>query len=113
MKLSESEKNELLTNFFEQKLLPFAKLSKDEGRSIFPYSTGENIESYYQERKDSDSYVYELDASDLAGEIARLWLSLEIPELAKIADDLIELAEKIRDGEESSGDVSPFVYAMF
>ncbi len=113
MKLTDTEKENLLRTFYRDKLLPVAAAAKRERVEIFPLGPDNSKSSYYCERDDSGRYVHEIDPDDLAGQLREIWSGGDLPLLAKIADALVELAESVRDDEPPSDDVSPFIYAMF
>jgi hypothetical protein len=109
--LTDTQKEELLTAFYRDRLLPLAELAKERGVEFFPLGAEVDAESYYKDRSDDGNYVHKINSADLAGELAKLWADL--PELAALAAPVVELAEAIKEDEESSEEVSPFIYAMF
>lgn len=101
----------ILRAFYREKLLPLADAARERGIEFFPLGGEENAASYYKDRNDDGNYVHEVDAANTAGELEKLWA--DFPELAALAGPIVELAETIKEDEESSEEVSPFIYAMF
>jgi hypothetical protein len=104
MSLSIEQKEKILRAFYRERLLPLAEKSLE----FFPLGKDESAASYYIERNDDGSYIHEIDAPNLRGELEKLWQ--EFPELA---GPIVELAEVVKEDEEASDEVSPFIYAMF
>ncbi len=111
MPLTDLQKEELLKTFYRERLLPLAEIARGRGVEFFPLAKDEAAESYYHDRNDDGNYVHEIDAADPAAELKTLWRDL--PELAALAEPIIALAESIKEDEETSEEVSPFIYAMF
>ena len=109
--LTDQQKEELLTTFYRERLLPLAELAKERGVEFFPLGAEVNAESYYKDRNDDGNYVHEINSADLAAELEKLWR--DFSELAALAAPIVELAEAVKEDEESSEEVSPFIYAMF
>ena len=109
--LTDIQKEELLKAFYHDRLMPLAEIARERGIVFFPLSDETAVESYYKDRNDDGNYVHEIDAEDLAGELADLWS--DFPELAALAGPIVELAEAIKEDEESTEEISPFIYAMF
>ncbi len=98
--------DEKLRAFYHERLLPIAR------DSYFPTAAENDAATYYIDRNDSGGYIYEIDATDLASELRAMW-SGDSPELAEISDELTQLADLLQEKEETSEEVSPFIYAMF
>lgn len=111
MAITDQEKETLLRDFYREKLLPLTDAARERGIEFFPLSGEEGAASYYRDRNDDGNYVHEIDAANTAGELEKLWA--DFPELATLAGPIVQLAESIREDEESSEEVSPFIYAMF
>lgn len=109
--MTEIQKEELLKAFYHDRLMPLAETAAERGTVFFPLSGDPSAESYYKDRNDDGNYVHEIDAENLAGELADLWAGF--PELAALAAPIVELAEAIKEDEESTEEISPFIYAMF
>ncbi len=112
MKLTDTEKNELLHRFYIEKLIPLAEKHRASNRDFFPLKPDKNAESYYKDRNDDGNYIHEVDYSDLEGELRELWKG-DLDELGELAAPLVELARLLEEREETDADVSPFIYAMF
>jgi hypothetical protein len=112
--MTNEEKEELLKTFYRERLLPLAAAAREKGIDFFPLAGDESAESYYIDRDDSGNYVHEINSVDLAGELEKLWSDFpELAALAALAEPLVELAEAIKEDEESTEEISPFIYAMF
>jgi hypothetical protein len=109
--LSIEQKEKILRAFYREHLLPLADKAKERGIVFFPPGKDEGTESYYIERQDDGSYIHEIDAANLTKELENLWQ--DFPELAALAGPMVELAETVKEDEESTDEVSPFIYAMF
>ncbi len=114
MSTTNIEKEKILRAFYREHLLPLAEAAKQRGIRFFPLGKDDepsDAASYYIERKDDGNYVHEIDSANLAKELEALWQ--DFPELAALAGPIVELAETIKEDEESTEEVSPFIYAMF
>lgn len=105
--------DEELKTFFREFLMPIAAAAKARGIEYFPRHLDWNADTYYKERPSGESYIHEIDAEDLAGELRSLWSDDAIEELAALSERIEELASGLREFGSQSDDVSPFVYAMF
>ena len=112
MSLSDNEKEALLHSFYHERLMPLVEKARARGVEFFPLGP-EPVASYYIERNDDGNYVHEINADDLAGELRKLWGRGELTELADLAGPIVDLAEAIKETDETPDDVSPFIYAMF
>lgn len=113
MNLNDTEKEKLLSEFFQKRLLPIAESAKSRGVELFPLAPDDAAKSYYLERADDGNYVHEINSADLVSELKDLWSAGETVELADLAEEIVRLAETLQEHEETSEEVSPFIYAMF
>lgn len=111
--VSNEEDNRLLDNFFEEKIVPLAKAAEESGVEVLQLGLSKEADSYFIDRNDNGNYLHSIDSANTDTELAKLWANDPIPGLSEIASPLMELAEKLHENEEESGEVSPFVYAMF
>ena len=112
MALNDAEKEELLRGFYHDWLMSLAESARSRGVEFFPLGPDRAAESYYIERTDGGNYVHEISA-DLTSELRALWAGGEFAEMAELAAPIVTLAEAIKESEETTEDVSPFIYAMF
>ena len=112
MSLTDTEKEKLLLSYFNESLLPVFEKMSERGIEFFPMFSDESAESYYQERDDGD-YVHEINFKEANSELKDILKTDNLPELEKLAESLISLAEILQEQEETQDEVSPFVYAMF
>lgn len=113
MSLTDTEKQDLLHRFYHERLIPLVEKARAGGIEFFPAGPDPTAESYYIDRSDDGNYVHEINANDLAGDLRGLWSRGELKELAELAGPIVELAEAIKETDETPEDVSPFIYAMF
>jgi hypothetical protein len=113
MSLTDTEKEDLLHRFYHERLMPIVERARAGGVEFFPDGPDTAAESYYIDRNDDGNYVHEINPNDLAGDLRQLWSSGELKELADLAGPIVELAESIKETDETPEDVSPFIYAMF
>jgi hypothetical protein len=112
-------KDESAAAFFREVLVPVALGERESGREFFALRPEGEAESYYVEptRREMRPEDFELRAADsvedFVRELAALWSSEGREELAAMAPRLAALASDVREDEEQSGDVSPFMYVMF
>jgi hypothetical protein len=116
---STEDKELLAAEFFDELLAPLAERERAAAKSFFPLGADPRAESYYVEptRRAMEASDFELRAArslaDFVKELAALWASEGHEELAALAPRLLELAEEMREQEEQTEDVSPFIYVMF
>lgn len=106
--MTNEQKEKILRAFYREHLLPLAEKAKERGTRFFPTGKDDEAESYYIERNDDGNYIHEIDSANLAKELETLWRDFN-----ELAELLVELAETIKEDEESTEEVSPFIYAMF
>lgn len=109
--MNSTERNEemRLRAFYQQHLIPLAVQLRRQGKTLLPTQPDRSSDSYYAEREGCVSYVTEI--SDIDTELRRIWAT--DPEFGALIEPLLQLAHELEITEERSGDVSPFVYAMF
>ena len=107
------ENDKMAADLFAERIVPLAALAREKGVEFFPLGFDDRVQTYYVERTDNGDYIHEIDEAKLAEELDRIWQEDRIPEIAGLAEPLIALAESLREKEETSEDVSPFIYAMF
>ncbi len=106
-------------DFFREVLVPVALRERATGREFFALRPDAAAESYYVEptNRSMEPADFELRASesveDFIRELAALWASEGLEELAATAPRLAALASGLREDEEQTDDVSPFMYVMF
>jgi len=102
-----------LSDFYRERIVTLSELARERGVEFFPLGSDKTLESYYTERQDEADYIHEIDSTNLAEELRSLWSNGDLPELAEIADELINFATLLQEKESEPEDVSPFIYAMF
>jgi hypothetical protein len=116
---SDARKHRLASDFFREVLVPLALKERESGREFFALRPDASAESYYVEptKREMRPEDFELRAGEsvegFVRELAALWSSEGREELAAMAPRLAALAVEVRDDEEQSDDVSPFMYVMF
>jgi hypothetical protein len=115
----DADKDRSATAFFREVLVPAALRERESGREFFALRPDAAAESYYVEptRREMSPEDFELRASEsieaFVRELAALWSSEGREELAAMAPRLASLASELREDEQQSDDVSPFMYVMF
>lgn len=101
-----------LQRFFRKRLVPAAEKLRARGVSFFPLGPESEAETWYEgpprEPKFTTLAVDECEAA-----LRELWQQKDLPELAALAGELMNLAKHLEVQEEESADVSPFVYVMY
>jgi hypothetical protein len=110
-----TQMEKVLATFYRDRLLPLAEIAAARGIEFFPLVPDPLRESYYVDRNDDGVYVHTIESDKLVDELKSMWTDDNFPELKEITDELVELANKLKEAEkvESSDEVSPFIYAMF
>ena len=103
----------ILTDFYQDRITPLANAADDAGVEIFPMGLDPDRESYFTDREAGESYIHAIDSDDLTGELQKLWAADPIPGMAEIAAPLLAIADVLHEKEQTSDEVSPFIYAMF
>ncbi|MFN2399732.1 MAG: hypothetical protein ABR543_14005 [Gemmatimonadaceae bacterium] len=115
MSLTDSERAELLRQFYVEHMLPAAERLRQRQVRFFSLAPDRKDppSTYYEARRDSTtaSYVFELENLPAASWLRVRWQ--EYPELMAMLEPLVELSRAIEQSEEESGEVSPLIYAMF
>ncbi|HEV7892766.1 MAG TPA: hypothetical protein VGP08_19280 [Pyrinomonadaceae bacterium] len=115
----DARKDRLAADFFREVLVPVALKEHESGREFFALRPDASAESYYVEptKREMRPEDFELRAGEsikeFVRELAALWASEGREELAAMAPRLAALAREVREDEEQSDDVSPFMYVMF
>jgi hypothetical protein len=115
----DADRDRSASAFFREVLVPVALRERARGREFFSLRPDAAAESYYVEptKRAMESEDFELRASEsieeFVRELAALWSSEGREELAAMAPRLAALASEVREDEEQSDDVSPFMYVMF
>jgi hypothetical protein len=99
-----------LRRFFEDRIVPAATALRDRGVSFFAMAPESEATTYWTERSQDAEYVFQI-GEDLGGEMHLMWR--EHPELVALADDLARIARAMVETRDQSGEVSPFIYAMY
>lgn len=104
---------------FMKEVLPVSNLSKKREQAYFPLEPDPHSLTYYLEREQTamtpeDFEVSGCESSEaLEKALAELWNSQGNTELIPLAQTTVRLAEMLRECEEESQEVSPFIYVMF
>lgn len=110
---NDSYEKDLLSDFYEKFVIPLASAANEAGVEVLKLDVNDASDSYFIDRHDDSDYLHSIDASNMEAELTRLWANDPIPGLSEIAPPLMVLADQLHEKEEVSGEVSPFVYAMF
>jgi len=102
-----------LSAFFNERLMPLAETMRKRGIELFPRGPDANRSSYFIDRSDNGNYIHELDPENIANELREMWTSGDLPELSVIADEMVDIAQSLKENEKAQDEISPFIYAMF
>jgi hypothetical protein len=109
--MSNTEHTEELAEFYRERILSLAERAAKRGIESFPVRGDALADSYFTERSDNETYIHTI--GNIRDDLNELWAGDKIPEMAEIARPLMKIAEMLREREQASDEVSPFIYAMF
>ena len=110
MSSTDGGREELALQFFTECLVPAAARLRARQARLLPDGPDPVAATYYTTRPPREEYIVDLDAP-LTEVLRDQWK--EYPELAALAEPLSRLARDLRQHREESGEVSPFIYALF
>lgn len=110
---NDSNEKDLLSDFYEKFILSLANSADEAGVAVLKLDVNHASDSYFIDRVEDSDYLHSIDASNMEAELTKLWANDPIPGMSEIASPLMMLADHLHEDEEVSGEVSPFVYAMF
>lgn len=113
MTINDANVNDSLRDFFYDVLLPIAESAQQQGVEFFPLGPEAKADSYYSDLSGANSYLHEIDLSDLGTELRQLWASGDFPDLVKIAAALEKFSKLLKEKADETDEISPFIYAMF
>ncbi len=103
-----------VSRFWQRRLRPAAERLKARGVGFFPRGPEREAESWYVAGPPAEApELVEIPLDGCADLLRRHWEEAGLPELAALADELVELARACEIEAEESADVSPFVYVMY
>ena len=108
-----------LDNFFRAELLPLAQKYQREGRALLAGNPDPSQATYYERRTVTRMSKSDFESGscrrleDLAAALDALWRQQGFDELAELAPQLAKLAERLKETQPDTEEVSPFVYAMY
>ena len=111
--MTDAEKQQLADAFFKDRLTPAAEALRKRGVRFFPPAPDAEADTYFESRDPNAPLIVEIDLDDAAALLAQMWAAQDLPELADLAAELVELAKSLKQEEQDSGDISPFIYEMF
>lgn len=110
MSSTDRRREELALRFFRDRLVPAAARLRARQARLLTDGPDATATTYYGTRPTGEQYVFDLGVP-LTDALRRQWK--DYPELAGLAEELSQLARELRHDTEQSGEVSPFIYAMF
>lgn len=110
MTSTDGRREEVALRFFRECFLPAAARLRAREARLLPDGPDRTASTYYVARPPREEYVFDLSIP-LEEVFRSQWK--DYPELAALAEDLARLARDLRQPNEESGEVSPFIYAMF
>ena len=102
-----------LRRFFQDELVRAARELRQRGVSFFPLRAEPEQPTWYVPGPVGEPEFVEFEAEDCERRLRDYWQAQGLPELARLAGPLLELAHSLELDEEQSADVSPFVYVMY
>ena len=101
-----------LRRFFRKRLLGAAEKLRARGVSFFPLGPEPEAETWYHGPPAEPKFT-SLNVEECEAALRELWQGQDLPELADLAGEMMNLAQHLEVQEEESADVSPFVYVMY
>lgn len=102
-----------LRRFFQEELVRAADELRRRGVSLFPLRPEPEQATWYVPGPAGEPEFVELEAEDCEQKLRDHWQAQGLPELARLAGPILELARSLELDEEQAADVSPFVYVMY
>ena len=101
-----------LRRFFRKRLAPAAEKLRGRGVSFFPLGPELEADTWYTGPPTEPKFT-SLKVDECEAALRELWQRQDLPELAELAGELMNLAKHLEVQEEESEDISPFVYVMY
>jgi len=101
-----------LRRFFRKRLVPAAEALRARGVSFFPLGPEPEPDSWYTGPPTEPKFT-SLNVDECEAALHELWQGQDLPELAELASEMMNLAKHLEVQEEESEDISPFVYVMY
>jgi hypothetical protein len=108
-----------LDKFFRTELLPISQQYAREGRQVLAGSPDPQSSSYFLRRTKTTMTRADFESgscacpADLADVLAEMWRQQGFGELSALAPQMAKLAERLKQSQHETEEVSPFVYAMY
>jgi hypothetical protein len=99
--------------FFTDRLVPAAQALRARGVQFFPLAADPAASSWYVPPPPESEDFVALDESRYADLMRDMWQAQGLPELAGLADPLMELSTRLELQAEQTPDISPYVYVMY
>jgi hypothetical protein len=107
-----AEQDELLREFFQQRLVPLADRLSARGVRFFPLGPEPDDPDWWVHMPSDEPELVELDATDFATALRGLWEEQGLGELAEHAEAFVALSRELEIDIEQTSDVSPEIYVM-
>jgi hypothetical protein len=117
--MTEDKRQREIQRFFDEQLMPLAAQLKQQGLPLLDAGPVPGATSYYIPRQQRRMSTADFEQGGLtspqlaAQEMRKVWNAAAGHPLAPLADGTARLAGELRQGQEASGDVSTFIYAMY
>jgi hypothetical protein len=108
-----------LERFFRTELLKVAERYRREGRELLAGNPDAQLPTYYVRRSRTRMSKQDFeqgacrDADELATALRDLWQEQGFVELSELAPQLAKLADRLKQSQCETDEISPFVYAMY
>src|SRR5262245_51467497 len=110
MRLTDEEKWARVRTFFKEQLVPVAEKLRSSGIRFFPLAF-EGETTWYTKYAAPTPELDEFRDEEVELRLRRLWGAM--PDLAQLADPLVQLAKELEAEPDDTGQVSDFIYEMF
>jgi hypothetical protein len=117
--MTEDKRQREIKRFFDEQLLPLAAQLKARGMPLLDAGPEPGASSYFIPRQQRRMRPADFEQGGLTSpetalqDIRKVWNSAAGHPLAPLAEGVARLAVDLRQGQEQSGDVSTFIYAMY
>jgi hypothetical protein len=108
-----------LEKFFRNELLAVAHRYECEGRSLLAGNPDPQLASYYMPRPQTKLTKSDFEQGacrtpdELIEALADMWREQGYAELSRLAPQMGQFAERLKETQQETDEVSPFVYVMY
>ena len=103
----------LLEKFWADRLVPAAQAARQRGIKFFELGPDAATPTYYTKHQSAGDPFSQLEPDQWETKLREMWQKDGLPELANLSKPLMQLAEKLKMKDDTTSDVSPYIYVMF